>query len=101
MNTSNYLKLIKNLKNYRISISRTQKNISERTGLSLHTINNLENGMNVSSFALFSYICALGLEQEFINFSPIADFRFEDLPNNKYERQRVRKKKKMIHWKGE
>ncbi len=99
MKITNYLTLIANLKNYRISISRTQKDISERTGLSLHTIANLEGGKNVSSYALFSYIKALGLEQEFINFPPIVELRFEDLPLNKEERKRVRHKKRIIEWK--
>lgn len=95
----NYQQLIKRLKAFRISIWLSQKDMVLRTGLSLRTIINIENGKSVSINNFMKYIDGLGLTQEFINFPPIADMRFEDIPKNQYERQRVNKKaRKHIIW---
>lgn len=90
----NYQQLINRLKSFRISIWLSQQDMVLRTGLSLRTIINIESGKNVSLQNFMKYIDGLGLTQEFINFPPIADMRFEDMPKNKYERKRVRKEAK-------
>ena len=38
------------------------------------------------------------MTQAFVSFPPFADMRFEDIPKNKYERQRVRERKTDFHW---
>lgn len=95
---SNYLKLIKKIKDYRISIFKTQEQLALETSLSIRTIVNIEKGSNVSMENFLKYIDGLGLTQSFINFPPIADMRFEDIPKNKYKRERVRNKKSTFVW---
>lgn len=93
-----YLTLINKLKDYRISIFKTQNDIALISGLSLRTVANIENGKNVSTFNFMKYVEALGLTQSFVSFPPINTMRFEDIPKNKYERKRVRKTKSSFKW---
>lgn len=94
----NYLRLIKKLKAYRISQFKTQEDVALESGLSKRTIVNLEKGENVSMENFWKYLDVLGLTQAFVCFPPFADMRFEDIPKNKYERQRVRERKTDFHW---
>lgn len=90
----NYQQLINKLKQYRISIFKTQTDVSIECGLSLRTIINIEKGSNVSMDNFVKYLDSLGLVQSFVNFPPITQSRFEDIPKGKYERQRTYRKRK-------
>lgn len=97
MNTY-YDQLIKKLKNYRISIFKTQDDVSFESNLSLRTVVNIEKGENVSMENFIKYIDCLGLLNSFINFPPVSDMRFEDIPYGKYQRTRAQRNKTKIKW---
>lgn len=92
--STQYIRFLEKLKEYRIAQSKTQQDIVDVTDMSLRTINNLEGGKNVSVFYLIEYIEALGLLNILPSAVPISDVRFEDLPKGRNKRERARKKRK-------
>lgn len=63
------------IKDLRISMNMTQKAMSDKTNLSLHTISNVENGRDVSFSTIISIIRALGYQQVFEQLIPTQNVR--------------------------
>lgn len=81
------------IKRYRLQAGYSQEDISKKTGLSVHSISNIENGKNINFDNLIKVLRALGLINNVRLLVPeILNSPFDDL-NKKNEPQRVYKKK--------
>lgn len=82
------------VKNRRISMGLTQKELAEEADVALKTISNLENGANVSLFNLVSVLRVLRLLDNINLLIPVTKFNPFDVLELGKKRERVRKSKK-------
>lgn len=96
-NTSSNIEIKKELgsriKNLRIQMNMTQKDLAARTALSLHTISNLENGNDVSFTTLIEVLRELGQLQTLDLLVPEVTLRPSQLQKSEKPRERASRKK--------
>lgn len=76
----------KRIADYRIHIPMTQSEMSDVTGLSVHTITNAENGKSISTENFVKILYALGLQGNIDILIPAVEQR----PSELYERGKPR-----------
>ena len=82
------------IKRYRIQAGYSQEDISRKTGISLHSISNIETGKNITFDNLIKVLRTLGLINNVKLLVPeILNSPFDEL-KRKPEPQRVYKKRK-------
>ena len=87
------------IKQRRISLSITQQDLSEKTGISLRTIINIENGNNFSFENLVLILKALKLADNLNDLIPESKIDPIALLNFDKQRQRASKIKQTKNWK--
>jgi transcriptional regulator with XRE-family HTH domain len=87
------------IKQRRISLSVTQKRLSELTGVSLRTIVNVENGKNVSFDSIISLLKALRVIDNIDDLIPENKVNPLVLLASGHERKRASGKRRSTNWK--
>ena len=87
--------LCRRIKAYRLAYPMTQKELAERTGLSLRSVQNLENEKDTHVSTLLTILDYLGLGDNILEVIPAPEDRpsFQVMKAKGKIRQRVRKKK--------
>ena len=80
------------LKKYRLSKNISQEEISKKTGISIHSISNIENGKSFTIENLIKYMIALDISYKLENLIPNIEYNPYELINEKNEKKRVKKK---------
>ncbi|MBP3198602.1 MAG: helix-turn-helix transcriptional regulator [Eubacterium sp.] len=88
------LELSERLKLYRINYPMTQKELSDRSGLSVRSISRFENGEDISLSALYKILRALELDNRLDMLVPDLSKRPSAYLESEKKRQRASKKKK-------
>lgn len=89
----NYEQMIKNFKNYRINYPLTQKELSEKTGISLRNIGRFENGEDITLSNFIKLLDALDLLDHMNDLIPNQDERPSSYLDKQHPRQRASKKR--------
>ena len=93
----NYIELQKllgkRIKNYRLDIGWSQKDLSKMSGVSVHTISNVENGNGLTICILVSLLRALNLLDNFGLLVPEVGINPFDVVKRVNNRQRVYRKR--------
>ena len=82
----------KKIKNYRIDLGYSQKDLAKRSGISIHSISNIENGNGVTLDNLINIMRALNILNNIDNLVPDVASNPFDIDIGITNRQRVRKK---------
>ncbi|MBR5945338.1 MAG: helix-turn-helix domain-containing protein [Lachnospiraceae bacterium] len=87
--------LYKRLKAYRLAYPMTQKELADKAGVSLRSVQNAEKGRDIQLSIFIKMITALGLQDNMLSAFPDMDDRpsAHMLRAKGMDRQRVRKKK--------
>lgn len=81
------------IKDTRISIELTQRDLAQRAGVSQRTLERVENGENVRVENIINILRAIQLLQNLENLIPEQKFRPTELYDNQKKRVRARAKK--------
>ena len=85
---------------HRLSLNWTQKELAERSGLSLSTIIRLESGVGSTRLEAFASICmALNLTSGFESLLPEVKMMPQEVIKGVKMRQRARKSANKVAWK--
>lgn len=90
---TNYEKLIKNFREYRINYPLTQKELADKTGISLRSITRFENGEDITLSNFIKLIDALDLTENMKCLIPDQSSRPSSYLEVQYKRQRAGTKK--------
>lgn len=92
-----YLKIIgKRIKEYRVYSEISQKELEEKTGISIRTLSRLEAGISIQLDSLIKILTALELDENINLLIPDQSIRPSSFLNENKTKQRVYKKKNNI-----
>ena len=86
------------LKKYRLNLNLSQDYICRKTGMSIHTISNIENCKSFTVENLIKYLRTLNLLDNFEQLVPEIKRNPEDVLNNNSPKKRVREKENNTTW---
>jgi len=96
MSMDNISMIGKKIKEYRISVSMTQTELAERSGVSVRSISRFENGEDISLGAFFKLLEALELDTRLEMLVPDQSRRPSSYLESENTRKRASGKKKTV-----